>query len=289
MPEERSEFASFLRSRRERIRPEDVGLPAAGRRRTPGLRREELAALAGISVDYVVRLEQGRETNPSVSVLAALARTLQLNEDEGKHLKGLAAAASCGPLCPAAPATSAVDDRTLALLEQMNGSPAFVLNHLTDVLAWNGAYERLMAATGLFDMENLIRHTFLVPCARRLYPDWEAIAREQVGNLRAASGRWQSDTAIPGLVGELSVGGDDFARLWAEHDVGEKRSGTKELRHPVVGELRVDFTALVLPEGEARLVVYLPADEASAAALERLDAPEPEEAGLPRRLRVVGE
>lgn len=269
---ESNEFAAFLRSRRERLLPEEVGLPAAGRRRTPGLRREELAALAGISVDYVVRLEQGRETNPSGAVVDALARTLRLSPDESRHLMFLAKSLSSNPLCPTVTTEPAVDDVTREMLAQFEGTPAFVLSRLTDVVAWSGAYQSLMAATGLFDLDppNLLRYTFLSRRSRGLYRDWEGIAREQVGNLRAVSALGRDDGQLQALVGELSVASDDFARMWAEHEVGEKRRGRKELKHPVVGDLDVDFTTLDLPDGMGRLVVYMPADAGSRAALDRL-------------------
>ncbi|MGH9210876.1 MAG: helix-turn-helix domain-containing protein [Acidimicrobiales bacterium] len=269
---EQTDFAAFLRSRRERTSPQDVGLPAAGRRRTPGLRREELATLAGISVDYVVRLEQGRERNPSVAVIHALARTLRLSADESRHLIYLAKQMSCDPLCPSLTTEPDVDEATRTLLAQLDGTPAFVLSPLTDVLAWSRAYESLMAATGLLELEppNLLRYTFLVPGSRDLYRNWEGIAREQVGNLRAVSALGRDDGALRALVGDLSVASSDFARLWAEHDVSEKRRGRTELKHPVVGDLDIDFTTFGLPDESGQLVVYAPADAATGAALQRL-------------------
>lgn len=288
----RSEFGAFLRSRRERVSPEEVGFPTAGRRRTPGLRREEVAALAGISVDYLVRLEQGRENNPSGAVLAALARTLRLSEDEAKHLRSLVAAASCEKFCPSAPPGAAVDDTIVALLDQLGSTPAFVINYLSDLLVWNGAYERLMTGTGLLDSEppNLLRYTFLDQRSRDVYRGWEAIAREQVCNLRAATGRWRDDGSIATLVGELSVASADFARLWAEHDVSEKRSGVKELVFPAVGGVRIRFATLSTPDDEGnRLVVYFPADATAEPAFDRLVTPVDEEDDVAARpvLRVV--
>lgn len=270
---ERSELADFLRSRRERVSPEDVGLPPGGRRRTPGLRREEVAMLAGISVDYLVRLEQGRETNPSTAVLAALARALRLEESERMHLGRLGSLGQRHPgLCPTV-ADGAVDEGTLAVLDGMARSPAFVLDMTTDVLAWNDAYQRLMAATGVLEGRppNIVRFTFLDERARTLYPDWEAVAREQVGNLRHAATTCAEDPSIREMVGELTAQSPEFARLWAEHDVTQKTRGDKRFAHPVVGDLHLRFEVLLLPDSpQRRIVVYVPADAAARAALDRL-------------------
>ena len=270
---ENSELGSFLRSRRERVTPESVGLPPGQRRRTPGLRREELAMLAGISVDYLVRIEQGRETNPSTSVLASLAQALRLEESERMHLGRLGTMSTRHPgLCPTA-VTGGLNETTLAVLDRMEGTPAFVLDLTTEVLAWNDAYERLMTPTGLFDLSppNLLRFTFLSETSRTVYGDWEAVAREEVGNLRQAAAACSEDPSIRDLVGELSMKSSDFARLWSEHDVGEKTRGTKSLLHPVVGELNLRFEVLLLPESpQRRMVVYVPDDAVTVAGLDRL-------------------
>lgn len=273
--DDRPELAAFLRSRRERLSPQEVGLSVGnGRRRTPGLRREELAMLAGISVDYLVRLEQGRETNPSMSVVAALARALKLSYDERRHLVALAKLGAKEPyLCPQATTDAELDETIAALLERLEGSPAFVMNIPTEVLAWNHAYETLMAASGLFDLDppHLLRYTFLSPQSRSFYGDWAAVAREQVGNLRAASAVCKEDPAVMDLVGELSVKSHDFAELWADHEVHEKNWGTKAFAHPDVGELQLRYQALLLPDNSGRsLISYLPADSASAGRLDEL-------------------
>jgi transcriptional regulator with XRE-family HTH domain len=285
---DRDDFGTFLRARRERVTPAQVGLPPGGRRRTPGLRREELAMLAGISVDYLVRLEQSRETNPSLDVVRSLATALGLNEDEGKHMWSLVARAESPEACPfMSIEDTTVEPSTQALLDNMGGMPAFVIDPLTDVLAWNAPYERLMGPTGLLDTRppNLVRYTFTDPRARTLYRDWEAIAREQAGNLRRFVSDAAGDAAGRALAGELTAASADFARLWADYDVGEKRRGVKQLDHPVGGRLDLEFTALGLPErGFRRLVTYLPADEASAAVLDRLVAP----AAARTHLYVVG-
>lgn len=266
-------FGDFLRNRRGRLSPAEAGFPAGGRRRTPGLRREELATLAGISVDYLTRMEQGRETNPSVDVLDALRRALQLSSDEWLHMKNLSKGANCPEACPTAVPDSPLEASTLTMLEQLNPMPAFVLEQTADVTAWNGAYGGLMAATGLFDLDppNLVRYTFLMPEARSLFPDWDAVAMEQLGNLRAATARWPQDTRFRELVGELAMESSTFANLWACQEVGEKRRGEKHLTHPEAGELNMTFEVLSIPgPSERMLVTYLASDDVTSRSLEEL-------------------
>jgi transcriptional regulator with XRE-family HTH domain len=272
----RTEFGEFLRARRERVTPAEAGLPAGGRRRTPGLRREELAMLAGISVDYLVRLEQGRETSPSTSVVRALADALGLGHDELVHMYGLVARHEKPEMCPNLTAVPVVADETRALLDRLPGTPAFVIDAITTVLAWNDAYDTLMRPTGLLEAEapNLTRFTFRDERARTLYRDWESIAREQVGNLRTHGGDAGEELPSQALVSELTTSSPEFVRFWSEYAVGEKRTGVKALAHPTVGDLDLAFTALGLPEpGKLRMVTYLPADEESAVKLDRLLAP----------------
>jgi transcriptional regulator with XRE-family HTH domain len=270
-----NELGPFLRARRERVTPADHGLVARGRRRTPGLRREELASLAGISVDYLVRLEQGRERSPSASVVAALADALLLDLSERRHMWSLVAHSAQAEMCPKAVGAPAVDPSTEVLLDRLDGTPAFVMDRTTTVHAWNDAYDRVVRPLGLLDRDppNLLRFTFLDEAARRVYPDWAALAREQVGNLRAASAFGPDDGALAALVGELTLASPDFSRLWAAHDVDEKGRGTTRFLHPAAGPLTVGFTAMKLPEGWLHLVAYLPADAATAAAFDRLFAP----------------
>jgi transcriptional regulator with XRE-family HTH domain len=291
MADEPHPLADFLRSRRQRVKPEDVDLPSTGRRRTPGLRREELATLAGISVDYLVRLEQGRETNPSPEVLAALADALRLTEDEASHMGMLVTKSRMGArFCPSTSSSEELDETTRLLMERLAPSPAFVLEPTSTVAAWNDPYERLMRATGLLDLDppNLLRYTFLAPASRTVFEDWDAVAREQVGNLRSVAPLCNAGgSPVTELVGELSVHSPEFARLWAEHDIGRKEWGTKTLVHPSAGALRLRYQALFLPDDSHRqLVAYLPADEATAAALEELVTPEPRPGAEPR-LRIV--
>lgn len=280
-----TELGAYLRSRREATSPTDVGLPVGPRRRTPGLRRAELATLAGISVDYLIRLEQGRDRNPSAQVLAALADALRLGEDERDLLRVFSVHAGGGELCPATvPPARAVRPTVQALLDRLEPAPAFVLNRLTDLLAWTEAYARIAGPLGVLDADrpNLMRFTFADPRARAVYPDWDAVADEQVGNLR--SGLRCDDDDGDRLVAQLTeVGGAAFLDRWAARPVARKRTGVKRMVHPEVGELRLSFETLQLPDADdQRLVVYLPADEATAAGLDRL-------AGRrPGALRAVG-
>ena len=270
---DRSSLGAFLRSRRERVSPGEVGLPEAGRRRTPGLRREELALLADISVDYLVRLEQGRESRPSGSVLAALSDALLLDRDERQHLSSLVVATTQSEMCPTAVTPPPLPDTIVTLLGRLDPTPAVVLEPSTDLVAWNAAYEALSRPTGLLDADppNLLRYLFLDPRARPLYRDRPAVARELVAGLRAATTQCSSSSELDHLVGELSVHSDDFARLWAEHEVEVRRRGVERLTHPVVGDLDLLADVLVLSDpGDRRIVTYLPASERSNAALDAL-------------------
>jgi transcriptional regulator with XRE-family HTH domain len=281
---ERSELAAFLRARREQIRPADVGLPDSGRRRTPGLRREEVATLAGVSIDYLVRLEQGRDVHPSAEVLAALGDALQLSDDEKVHLKKLGMISANRAMCPAAqPMVTEVASTVMTLLQGLDPVPAFVLGPANDVLAWNPAWAALVAPLGLLDTDppNFARYVFLDERARIAYPDWASSADDQASQLRAASVAWGEDAAFVALVGELRAA-PEFARRWAAHPVSEKRRGVKRLVHPTLGELSLAFEVLLLPDGDQRLVTWLPADDASAATL-RGAVPV-----SPAQLRVVG-
>ena len=271
------ELGSFLRRRREAVTPAEVGLPAGTRRRTPGLRRSELATLAGISVDYLIRLEQGRDTHPSAQVLAAIADALRLGEDDLNYLRRLAAVSNGVELCPTMhPVARAVRPSVQAILDRMEPSPAFVINHLADLIAWNDGYERLAGPLGLLDGEapNLIWFTFTDDRARAAYPDWDDIADEQVANLFTEH---YGDPAAAALVDRLTdAGGEAFRARWAEGAVTRKRTGVKAVAHPAVGLLRLAFETLDLPDADRqRLVIYLPADNATAAGLDRLAGRQP--------------
>lgn len=287
---ETNPLAGFLRARREQLSPEAVGLRTGGRRRTPGLRREEVATLAGVSIDYLIRLEQGRDLNPSPSVLAALADALRLDRDERRHLMGLAAHASSPELtsfCPAAPVLGAAAAPTVQLLlDGLDPVPAFVSGPVGDLVAANEAWRTLVAPLGLLEEPNLARFVFLHPDARTVFPDWDDAADAQVALLRAASIQLADEAPFQALLEELQAE-PAFAERWACHPVAEKRRGTKRLVHPAAGELRLQFEALGLADEGQRLITWLPADDATAAALEAL-LREPSPVS-PAVLRVVGD
>ena len=282
--------AEFLRARREQLQPGDVGLPDSGRRRTPGLRREEVATLAGVSIDYLIRLEQGRDTRPSPSVIAALADALLLDEEQRRQLYTLAMVSQSQELCPAArPLTRTVAPTVRTLLERLGSTPAFVAGPANDVLAWNPAWDLLVRPLGLLDdeMPNLARHVFLHPDATTVYPDWDAEANEQVSRLREAAGRWGDDEGFIALMDDLRAA-PAFVERWEIFGASEKRRGTTRLVHPDLGPLRLDYEVLLLPDDadEQRLITWLPADDATATALARMGASDVPTS--PPHLRVIG-
>jgi transcriptional regulator with XRE-family HTH domain len=266
-----AEFALFLRSRRERLSPEDSGLPpSTKRRRTPGLRREEVAQLAGVSVDYYVRLEQGRKLRPSPAVLKALARALQLEPDEFQHMVTLL---NQGSRTAAPRAPERVRPGVRRLLEQLDPTPAFVLGRRMDVLAWNTMAAALFGDFGSVpaSRRNMIWLLFLHPSARSRYVNWADNARESIAHLRAAYGRHPDDPAMAELVDELSAKSVEFRELWARRDVREKGYGRKVIDHPDVGRLELEYETLRLPDGDQALVTFTaPADSPSQAALDLL-------------------
>ena len=259
----------FLRARREALHPADVGLLDNGRRRTPGLRREEVAALAGVSIDYLTRIEQGRDVNPSASVLAALAAALRLGDGERTHLAKLAAMAHSPELCPeATPLADDVAPGVRHLIDQLSPTPAFVVGPIGDIVARNDAWERVVAALGMLDdpTVNLARYVFLDPCARPATADWDAAADEQVARTaccRTAMGRGARVRRAPRRAPRRRR----FVSRWSTHPVAEKRRGTKELEHPEVGNLRLAFEVLLLADDDQQLVTWRAADDTSAARL----------------------
>jgi transcriptional regulator with XRE-family HTH domain len=280
--------AEFLRARREQLQPGDVGLPDSGRRRTPGLRREEVATLAGVSIDYLVRLEQGRDTRPSPSVIAALADTLRLDAEQRRQFSTLAMMSQTAELCPGPrPLTRHVAPTVVALLERLSPTPAFVVGPANDVLAWNDAWGVLVRPLGMLDgaVPNLARHVFLHPDAQTVYPDWVAAADEQVSRLRAATARWGDDAGFVALIDELRTA-PDFVERWSNFPTTEKRRGSTQIAHPDLGRLHLDYEVLLLPDDvdAQRLITWLPADDATAAALAG-DAAVPTS---PAQLRVIG-
>ncbi|WP_067459023.1 helix-turn-helix domain-containing protein [Actinomadura macra] len=265
-----NELGAFLRACREAVTPTEVGLPAGGRRRTPGLRRAELATLAGLSVEYLARLEQGRDRHPSASVLGALADALRMSPDERLHLRILSKAGDDMGCC--VPPAESVRPTVRAVLERLEPAPAILLNRLCDILAWTDGYERLTGPAGLLDVRppNLVRYMFADPRARTVYPDWERVADERVAGLRVGSAA--DDPHLANLVDELVVtAGAPFGdRLKAPPRL-PKRAGVERFVHPDVGEMRLAYETLELPvSDDQRLVVYLPADDAASKALDRL-------------------
>ena len=256
-----TELGRFLRARREAVRPEDVGLPAGtGSRRTPGLRREEIATLAGVSIDYYTRLERGRETRPSPSVVDALARALRLDGDEHEYLRSLAAQAARRAPVPPKPPSRALRPTARLLLETLRPNPAYVISRTYDILAANPGGARLHP--GLLDwpgkQRNTIRYTVLHPEARDLWPDWEQKARGCVAQLRAVAGSDPDAPDLAVLVGELLVKSPDFGRLWNRYEVRRAGAGDRIIRHPLVGTLRLAHETLGLNRADGHfLTVYL--------------------------------
>jgi transcriptional regulator with XRE-family HTH domain len=256
-----TELGRFLRARREGVRPEDVGLPpGTASRRTPGLRREEIATFAGVSIDYYTRLERGRETRPSPAVVDALARALLLDDEEHEYLKSLAAQAARRAPVPPKPPCRTVRATARLLLEALRPNPAYVISRTYDILAANPGGAKMHP--GLLDwpakQRNTIRYTFLHPEARDLWPDWEQKARGCVAQLRAVAGSDPDAPDLAALVGELLVKSPDFGRLWNRYEVRRSGPGDRIIRHPLVGTLRLVHETLDLNRADGqRLVAYM--------------------------------
>ncbi len=254
---DRRVLGDFLRARRGRLGPEQVGLPVgAGRRQTPGLRREEVATLAGLSVDYYIRLEQGRDTNPSLAVLDALAVALRLSEDERTHLYDLARAVVARRSGPVVARVQARPGLVL-LLESVRPTPAAVMDQPSNVLAANAEMLRLL--DGLTDFpvaeRNLARYVFMHPAARRVFEDWDGIAKDCVAHLRTVQGREPGSPALAAVVSGLCGESAEFADLWAHYDVRTKRGAARVFRHPAVGRFTLTSEVTTAPDGQ-RLVVF---------------------------------
>ncbi|WSQ13707.1 helix-turn-helix transcriptional regulator [Streptomyces sp. NBC_01231] len=253
-----NELGEFLKARRAELSPRTVGLPdAGGSRRVPGLRREEVAQLSGISTDRYTRLEQGRASVPT-PVLAALVRVLHLDDDQRDHLFALAAGDECAPRRRPA---QKVQPQLRRLLDELTATPALILGRHMDILAWNA-----LAAALLTDFErvpekkrNYARLAFTDPAFRELYLDWRTIARSCVAHLRVEAAKCPGDPGLAALVGELSVADADFRQWWAGRPVVGLRVGTKRLRHPLAGDLSLDWDSLTsTADPQQQLVIMTP-------------------------------
>jgi len=264
----RNEIRDFLTSRRARITPEQAGLPAyGGNRRVAGLRREEVALLAGVSVDYYTRLERGNAHGASESVLEALARALQLDEAERAHLFDLARAATTTARAPRRPGKQQVRPSVQRILDSMITTPAYVRNGRLDILAANRLGRALYSP--VFDSPaqpaNPARFIFLDPGAPQFYLEWERQAQDVVAILRSEAGRNPHDRALSGLIGELSTRSQIFRTWWAAHNVRFHRTGVKRLHHPVVGDLTLTFEALELAADEGLRISAYTAEPGTAS------------------------
>jgi transcriptional regulator with XRE-family HTH domain len=245
----RSDVRAFLSTRRARLTPDQAGLPVfGGNRRVPGLRREEVALLAGVSVDYYTRLERGDLSGASDSVLDALARALRLDDAETAHLFDLARAANTSPLArKPRKRPEGLRPSIQRVLDAMTEAPAIVRNNYCDYVAANRLGRALYAPVFAEPAPNSARFTFLNPAARDFYEDWDGVTRDLVAALRGEAGRNPYDKRLSDLVGELSTRSERFRTLWAAHNVRFHRSGVKKLHHPVVGDLELVYEALELP------------------------------------------
>ncbi|WP_328303318.1 helix-turn-helix transcriptional regulator [Streptomyces sp. NBC_00435] len=253
------DLAGFLRTRRSRVDPAAVGIPTGSRRRVEGLRREEVAHLSGVSVDYYVRLEQGRATQPSEQVLDALGRVLGLDETEREHLYRLARQRRRRVQAPG----GRVRPELLRVLDLVAGAPAMIMDHRLDVLAGNRLAGLLFGRPlpGL----NIARHIFLEEVECGLYADWEQCTLDVVGHLRLSAGKYPDDPRLTSLVGELAMGSERFRRLWARADVRARAHGRKAYRHPLVGLLELHQENFALPDESSTELLVLSAAPGSPA------------------------
>jgi hypothetical protein len=268
-PRRRSELASFLRTRRERLDPETMGLPTGTRRRTPGLRREEVAQLAGVGVTWYTWLEQGRQINASVQVLDAVARTLRLDQAETEHLYRLADV----PAVPPVSNCRRLDPEVQAVLDGLRPLPASVVNGRSDLLAWNRSYALLFPfmVNAAEDKRNSLWQMFTTPnCCHPFVNRREELGRV-VANFRARYGRHIGEPAWDEFVKRLCAASPEFSELWAEHGVADGGVRVKVFRHPTLGQLSVVATTFdVVATPEARMMVYTPNDEATRERFEEL-------------------
>ncbi|SDW77065.1 Helix-turn-helix domain-containing protein [Arthrobacter sp. cf158] len=264
----RSEIREFLSTRRARISPDQAGLPAyGGNRRVPGLRREEVALLSGMSIDYYIRLERGNLSGVSEGVLESLSQALQLDDAEHAHLFDLARAAGSPKAPRRKPVEQQVRPTVQRILDAMTDVPAYVRNGRRDILAANklghALYSELFADPGR--PVNVARFVFLSPKARAFFIDWEGAANDLVAVLRTEAGRNPYDRALTDLVGELSMRSEEFRTRWAAHNVRYHRTGLKRIHHPVVGDLELSFEAMDLPADPGLSLIVYSTEPGSAA------------------------
>jgi len=267
--DEKAEVREFLITRRARLSPEDAGLPAyGGKRRVSGLRREEVAMLAGVSVDYYIRLERGNLAGASESVLANIARALHLDEAEHEHLFDLARRANAGPIPRRRPAEPRVRSSIRQVLDTISEAPAWVRNARHDMLAANRLALALHAPM-LTDPKrpaNSARFMFLDPAAKQFWCDWERAADDTAAFLRAEAAQNPYDKSLSDLIGELSTRSEDFRQRWAKHNVRFHRTGTKKIHHPVVGDLDMGFQAMEFPSDPGLVLLVYTAEPGTPTA-----------------------
>lgn len=273
--EARRELARFLRSRRAELAPADVGMPTGARRRTPGLRREEVSQLSGVSLTWYTWLEQGRDINVSRQVLTAIGRTLRLDGAETAHLFALAG----HPAEPPAPPTDSAPEALQRLLDAIAPNPAYALSATWDVVAWNAAYAALYPdiSTVADDERNLLWLVFTKPAVRALAADWETEARRLVAQFRAEAGHRLDEPGYANLVARLADASPEFRRWWSDLDVAHFASRSRRFHHPSAGALELEHHKLTLADHpDVRVVVYTPtAGAAGREALDRLLRPGP--------------
>jgi transcriptional regulator with XRE-family HTH domain len=263
------EVREFLSSRRAKITPEEAGLSIYGsNRRVTGLRREEVAMLAGVSVEYYTRLERGNLAGASDTVLNALAGALHLDEAERAHLFNLARMASASPTVRRKPSPHQLRPAVQRILDGLTGAPAHIRNDRMDILGGNRFGLALMSPVldSPYGPSNTARFMFLDPSSVDFYVDWEKTADDSVAILRSAAGRNPYDKALQDLIGELSTRSEDFRKRWAAHDVRFHRTGYKRLRHPVVGDLELNFESFELPADDGLTMVVYDAEPESRTA-----------------------
>ena len=260
----RDQVAAFLRTRRARLTPRQAGLPGTGPRRTPGLRRQEVAQLAGISVDYYIRLEQARGPHPSRQVLSALARALMLTADERDYLFRVAGESPPHVAKPSRQISPGIRN----LLDGMPGTPAYVVDAAYNVLAWNHLATHFIGDLSGYEDRNMIRWTFLLAPAEVVWRDEDFVrfTRSTVADLRAAYARYPGDPGIDGLVTEMLALSPRFAAMWAEHEVEERGPMLKRVNHPLAGPLEFECQVLRIAETGQRLIAYCAAPGSPTAA-----------------------